>query len=153
MTWLSHRIVTGMTVVAVTQNVWFAVASVLGSTFPDRVEQWIPGGWQRHHRRTSHWWPVYLLPLCICIGYYYFYYGTWFWHADEYFRPLILGIWFLIGCLAHILEDAVSGKVPLRNPNTPRAVLPRLFYTGSLSEMGFAIFWMLAMTGWLFARV
>ena len=126
MTWRSHRILTGVTVLLITRNVWFTVAAVCGSTFPDRIEMICFGNWQKCHRKLSHWFVLYLLFL----GLIYFVSGLGFSQS----QVLLFLKWFFVGCLSHILEDAVSGRVPFLLPGKKKQVLPCLCYTGSVKE-------------------
>lgn len=149
MTWLSHRVVTATTVLAGTQNVWFAVFATVGSTFPDKVEYWMPGGWQRHHRKTSHWWVMYAVLLGVVYLAMRYFYGRPLLFTSFYFSPLTVIGWFLVGCLLHIAEDAVCGKVPVWHPHKRMYVCPRLFYVGSFGESAFVILCMMLSLAWI----
>lgn len=117
---------TGVTVLLVTRDVWFTIAAVCGSTFPDRVEQFGFGDWRRRHRKFSHWFVLYLFLLWLL--------EVLFVMFGQQVQLLVFLKWFFIGCLCHILEDAVSGKIPLWRPGKQKQVLPRLCYTGSPKE-------------------
>ena len=130
---------TGTLVAVATHNMGAVIASVVGSVFPDRIEQWFLGSWQRHHRRTSHWWILYLLPCIASCLQFYRKFGFYPWQARTHYEPLFLLFWFLAGCCIHILEDSICGKIPIFNPNKPKFLFPRLFYTGSLGEIIFVI--------------
>lgn len=142
MTWNSHRIVTFTTVFLVTGNIWYAVSGMLGSTFPDRVEQFPFGNWRRNHRKGSHWfvWYALLVVLSYLVPYV----------SDSVFHVILFLRWFLTGCLAHIIEDSVCGRVPLFRPGKPCYVVPRLFYTGGMGETLFVFSYVLLSAGlWL----
>ena len=143
MTWSSHRVITFVSVVLFTQDVWKASVAMLGSTFPDRVERWLPGSWQKHHRKASHWFLLYLLVLsCLYVCPV----------CNEFQRNLVgFSRWYVFGCLAHIVEDSVCGRIPLFSPGKPRWVCPRLFYTGGRGESVF-VFVYVVFVGvfWLF---
>ena len=143
MMWLSHRVVTASAVLVATHNLWFVVAATAGSTFPDKVEQWLPGDWRRHHRRASHWWPLYLVPFLACNGILFASRGESCFRTDRFFDVFVLLSWFIIGCLMHILEDSVCGKIPVWRPQKRVFLFPRLFYTGSVGENVFVLFFLL----------
>ena len=46
-------------------------------------------------------------------------------------------VWFLVGCLAHIIEDSICGKIPIINPIKPKVYF-RLFYTNTPFEYIFS---------------
>ena len=135
MTWSSHRVITFVSVVLYTQDVWKASAAMMGSTFPDRVERWISGSWQRHHRKASHWFPLYLLVL----------FGLFVCPVYNEFQANLVSFfrWYVFGCLAHIIEDSVCGRIPLFLPGKPKWICPRLFYTGGWGENLFVFFYVL----------
>ena len=144
MTWKSHRLITGLSVLLVTENPWLAVVSSFGSTFPDRVELWMPGKWQKHHRFFSHWFVLYLILIFVV--------NLPVWGGDP------LGVhrffqWFFVGCLAHIIQDAICGKIPVLSPFSRRYICPRLFYTGGPGENRFVLFYVIsALTVWVFMK-
>ena len=45
--------------------------------------------------------------------------------------------WFLVGGLAHIVEDSICGKIPIINPTKPKVHF-RLFYTNTPFEYIFS---------------
>ena len=139
MTWVSHRLLTGTVVAIATHNIGAVIASVVGSVFPDRIEQWFLGSWQRHHRKTSHWWILYLLPCVVICMMFRKIYGVYPWQWNLHFQPLFLAFWFFAGCIIHILEDSICGKIPVFDPHKPKYLFPRLFYTGSFGETVFVI--------------
>ncbi len=132
MTWKSHRIITFATILAITANVYAAGFSMLGSTFPDRVE----GPLRKIiHRTYSHWFVIYIIAL-----------ATLFLYNPQVLNPMQINqtmtvypihtflFWFTTGSLLHIIEDAVCGKIPTWSPTKRKNILPRLFYTGSFKE-------------------
>ena len=139
MTWRSHRLLTGVTVLLVTHDVWFTLSSVCGSTFPDRVEQVGLGDWRRYHRKLSHWFVLYVFLLGLV--------EVFSVVCGEQLQFLLFLKWFFVGCLCHILEDAVSGRVPVWSPGKSKQVLPRLCYTGSLKEDVIVCFYLVLAVG------
>ena len=87
MTGNGHRLTAFAVFMAATGSLFVSALATLGSVFPDSIEHllWREGR-NRHHRRTSHWFAIYLA-----------------------------GFWFL-GGLTHVLCDACCGKVPLLIP-------------------------------------
>ncbi len=123
MTGKGHRISAFMVVLATTGSLLGAAAAFLGSTFPDRIEHilWREGR-NRHHRRTSHWFVLYLAGFGVC----FFLWGdATLPHMRSLLDALAKGtrpvlwscaaFWFL-GGLIHVLCDACCGKVPFLNP-------------------------------------
>ena len=129
MTWKSHRVLTGFAVLLYSHNPFYAMAAAFGSTFPDMVEMTLPGPAKWYHRKLSHWFVPYLAALLVLTQV-----APWLGSSH---RTFSLIVWFLVGCLAHIAEDAVCGKVPVLDPNKPVYVCPRLFYAGSPKEYVF----------------
>lgn len=144
MTWRSHRILTGITVLFVTHDVWYTLASVCGSTFPDRVETFGFGDWRRHHRKLSHWFVLYVVLLGLV--------EVLFAMFGRNIQFLFFLKWFFVGCLCHILEDAVSGRIPVWRPGQLKQVLPRLCYTGSLKEDVVVCFYLVLALGVLYVN-
>ena len=122
MTGNGHRITTFAILMAATGSLPASLLALLGSVFPDRVEKFLWGPPNRHHRRTSHWFVLYLSGFCLCF---------YLWgdatlptlqllpeSLADCFWPAVfscVAFWFL-GGLLHILGDAFCGKVPLFNP-------------------------------------
>lgn len=150
MKWHSHKLVTGAVLYAVTGNLLIAGLGVLGSTFPDWVEGKPPKfgtkeyqEWRKRHRQESHWLIPYL--LLTAAGFYYLNtFGIKIISLDKLTDMLthwqsnidVLIVYFVssftLGCVLHILEDAVCGRVPLLLLK-PRIGL-RLFRVGSIWE-------------------
>ena len=132
MTWLSHKMITFSAVFTFTHNISFAIASAIGAIVPDLIEgkgflsvnPFEQQRWRANHRTYSHWFIPYLLTFCIC----------WFIMKENPFLihphkniavffklPKTFSVaWILsaisFGAILHILQDAISGKVPLLNP-------------------------------------
>ena len=147
MLWKSHTLITFTGILAVTMNPIAAAAAVPGATFPDAVEIYTGGMFK--HRTFTHWFPIYLIPM---LGILYFLYrnqgiwGQWndIWEAFQLLNTLgfwlvfVLNslLWFLVGCLCHIVEDSLTGYIPIRTPNDEHT-LRIFFYPGSPKELIF----------------
>ncbi|WP_196594547.1 metal-dependent hydrolase [Pectinatus sottacetonis] len=148
MTWKSHKVLTTAAVFALTNNILFALIAGLGSIFPDKIEYIIfsRDEWQARHRTISHWFVIYaaidfLLYMTLTV------YGFFIKNmADlknmaeitslEKFVVIVLAnfiFWYVIGCIFHILEDALCGKIPVLLPNKQIEFM-HLFYVGSRKE-------------------
>ena len=158
MLWKSHQVVTAVTVYAATRNVPATVITTAASVFPDWIEFYVPfTRWESIHRTYSHFWMFYFfslvflyhvmnasgIPIFTSVGEYISALKIFksevggdapFYMVASFF-PLFcnIGFWFLIGCLMHIAEDAICGRIPILRP-TQRAHIVRIFYTGGISE-------------------
>lgn len=160
MIWRSHRIVTGITVFACTQSLLATFAAVSGSTFPDNLELKLP----MKHRGASHWFPCYAIPAFILAMCFYSEIPLILFSQDllsliaapDLFIVSVIILrsfffWFLIGALFHILEDTFTGYVPIMSPRDQRQWW-HPFYTGSLKEDFFVLFYTLSLGGLLVLR-
>ena len=141
MKWINHKILTGVTVYAVTNGIGFSLVSALGSVFPDFVEG---RGIGKGHRKYSHWFIPYAVG-CLCTLFYTKRFFAGIPGSRELFTLLLqrkipifpilslFCLFFFLGCIFHILEDAICGHVPLFNPEKKEFGI-RLFYVGSLTE-------------------
>ena len=154
MLWTSHQLVTFMGVLAVTGNPVASLLSSMAAVFPDAVE--IATGGFIKHRGISHWFPVYLVPCVIDAIYLHHADALWITQADihsifenGFTINLLIGnifFWWFIGCLCHIVEDLLTGYIPIKNPSH-RWKWKILFYPGSPKEYVFDILWVIcAMT-------
>lgn len=159
MIWRSHRIVTGITVFAYTQSLLATFVAVTGSTFPDNLELNL----SMKHRSTSHWFPCYLIPATL-LALFYKEFPLALSANDllaiittpdpSIFIPAVLRsllFWFFIGCLFHILEDTLTGYVPITSPRDQRKWW-HPFYTGSLKEDFFVLVYTLGLGAILVLR-
>lgn len=146
MTWKSHKLLTLVFVWAFTHNLGYSLIASLGSIIPDFVEGkgflYNYEKWIKRHRTYSHWFiPYAVLFLISFIGM-----GKEVWvlmRSDFLYFPsqAMEALFFILsalslGCLLHILEDAISGKVPLWHP-TKRVFGIRLVRTRSFMEYVF----------------
>lgn len=134
MKWVNHEVVTGVIVYAATQDLMSAFYSMAGAILPDKIEgnprssdYW---SWRSRHRGWSHWPMLYLLLLGLQLQ---------LMQAEpEAFGDLgTIGVYFCIGALLHIAEDAVCGKVPFITPWQKIGI--KLFTVGSVTEYLFSI--------------
>jgi inner membrane protein len=124
----------------------YSLIASIGSIVPDFIEGkgflYDYEKWMRSHRTYSHWFiPYAVLFLISFIGM-----GWEVWglvKSGILFLPNEKGkiLFFILsalslGCLLHILEDAVSGKVPLWHPKK-RTFGVRLVRTRSFAEYVF----------------
>ena len=150
MKWHSHKLATGAILYAVTGNFLVTGLGVLGSTFPDFIEgkppkQGTPAyqEWRKRHRQESHW----LIPYLLITVFGFYYLKTLgvavinlkkllsmleHWQSNLDVLLVYLVSCFTLGCVLHILEDALCGRVPLLG-RKPRIGL-RLFRVGSAWE-------------------
>jgi inner membrane protein len=143
MTWKSHKLLTLVLVWAFFNNVFYSFIAGIGAIIPDFLEGkgylYDYERWMQRHRTYSHWFIPYAVVFLISflgMG------GEVFklMKSDLFFFPsqekLILFFIFSalsLGCLFHILEDAVSGRVPLWHP-TKRTFGVSLIRTRSFLE-------------------
>ena len=146
MIWKCHRAVTAVSIYAITTNIPMAVIAMVGSVFPDAIEYIMPGDWQSHHRKSSHWFPIY---LSIIVFIYLFlktknsllfpsndlfsFIQNSITNNDYTFIIMNILFWFFVGALFHIIEDSVCGSIPILSPND-RTSFIRLFKVGTFSE-------------------
>ena len=73
MIWQSHRIITGISVFLLSQNFPAALFAVSGSVFPDTLDLTLG----LKHRKTSHWFVLYVIPLLAILGLLWFHINSW----------------------------------------------------------------------------
>ena len=132
MKWITHEIVTGAVVHALTGDPLAALWSMAGAVFPDKAEGspqkrgW--ANWRSSHRGWSHWPLLYIALIGLLL-------------KSEMYFPLAadklddlsrIGIFLCLGALLHIFEDALCGKVPHLTPQKKAGL--RLFKVGSFRE-------------------
>ena len=159
MIWSSHRIITGVSVFALSQSLIGSFAAVSGSTFPDTLDM----SFSLKHRGMSHWFVVYIVPLILdfyfvmdrylILSFQDFFNLFHVFSFGEAVRYLIGNylFWFFVGCLFHILEDSLTGYIPIRSPSDKVSVY-HPFYTGSSKEMIFVYFWSILCLGIVFVK-
>lgn len=139
----NHRMVTSSFVFAFTLSVPATIIACASASFPDRIEKII----RVNHRTYSHWFPFYLIPMIVIYTYlinqgtFLMDYSEWLSAIQSGNKILIgmnMGFWFLLGGLAHIIEDSVCGRIPLVNPTKAKPYF-KFFETDSWFENLFAI--------------
>lgn len=155
--WKNHRLTTGAIVFAITGDPLAAAVAVSGSVHPDAIEghNYEADNWKSNHRRWSHWFVPYLAMIAAlwCAG---FIMDRGCELRTPFASPLELVIsgcylraaltlmaFYPVGCLLHILEDSLFGRVPFFHP-TKRTFGIQLFKTRSIAEYAFA--WSLSIT-------
>jgi len=166
MKWENHKIVTISIVYLFTSNVISALIAGFGALFPDLIEGSAINS-RSKHRTVSHWFPLYAIPLVLVI--FSFSGEPYLLSVSEvvnnledflaqeksYYIVKVFSLWFLVGCLFHIFEDSLTGRIPLKSPF--RKVLlfrKRLFHTGSFKEylFSFLIFGVAFLKFWFLMR-
>lgn len=163
MTWKSHKLITLVVVYTITGNFIVSLIAAAGSILPDLLEG--KSNWKnpKVHRTYTHWFIPYLILIILfssmtdfsllnakegnLIG---FLFSNFLSQKENTFGNFINLISFVgqclcFGCLLHIVQDALTGKVPFLNPKKKTFGL-KLFKTGSPVEyvfLGLAIFVML----------
>ena len=141
MKWTSHKICTLGTVTLLSGNVFYGLVTMLTSCVPDMLEGKPPDmykdykgywAWRSRHRKYSHWFVLYVLMGMAYASCRYFHIipANLFKYTDNFY-------FLILGCLMHILEDAICGKVPRLNWNKKIGV--KLFTVGSWQEYAFVV--------------
>ena len=128
MKWISHSTVTGVIVYAVTEDLMLTASAMVGAIVPDKIEgspqQLGFSSWRSRHRGYSHWFPLYLILIAATAK------------LAKLYTPLAEGapfmIYFCVGAMLHIAEDAICGKVPFILPAQKIGI--KLFKVGSFRE-------------------
>ena len=135
MKWVNHQVVTGVLVYSVTEDLLLTVYSMAGAILPDKLEGNPQAGdywrWRSRHRGWLHWPLLYFALLGLSLRFAHGAYGA---AGGEL---AVIGVYFSIGALLHIAEDAVCGRVPLLTPGDKHGV--KLFAVGSYLEYLFSI--------------
>lgn len=149
MTWISHKLITGSILFAVTGDLIIAGVGAIGAIVPDRMEGYPDSknetnkeNWRRKHRQGSHYLPVYLAVFAITQMALYYQGITkinvanmaqWL-HQDFFWAGIATYIasYLSLGAAFHILEDAICGTVP--GIKTRNRWGMQLFRVGSANE-------------------
>jgi len=147
MTWKSHKLITFAVVWAFTHNFFYSIIASLGSIIPDILEGKIFlfdfQKWKRLHRTYSHWFIPYVIIFIVSFfsinekTFYLMKNDFLFFPNKESSLNAFIFSALSLGCLMHILEDAISGKVPLLHPKRKTFGI-KLIRTRSLLEYLFA---------------
>lgn len=146
MRWCNHRLVSASIAFGLTGQLVPTILAYKGSTIPDQVEgsDYDSPSWAAHHRKHSHYWVFYLIPLVLCLIWLNYqltlrltYTGVSHMIYTDQTGALILFTvyaiqWLAIGCLMHIAEDIFCGGVPGLTVNKRIGV--RIFYVGTPRE-------------------
>ncbi len=163
MKWINHKILTGSIVFFLTGNPLSTCIAIAGSIFPDAIEgfNFSSPQWKKRHRTYSHWITPYLIILFTCLLFPPYFYpihlnslnlsqlSSLLFIAIEKNKILTLPalsilsyilFFFTSGAILHILEDALTGKVPSPVHPKKRTLSFKLFPTGSFQEYCFTLF-------------
>jgi len=152
MKWINHKILTGVTVYAITNDIGFFLVSAFESIFSDFTEgkEPIENGYRKYsqqyslpkgHRKHSHWFIPYAAG-CLCALFYTKSFFAGIPGSPELFTLLlqrkipifsILSLFCLFFFLGYIFEDAICGYVPPFDPEKKEFGI-RFFYPGSLTK-------------------
>ncbi|MCL0066639.1 metal-dependent hydrolase [Thermodesulfovibrionales bacterium] len=155
MKWHNHRITAGVIVFAAVGNIIPAIAAVLGSTFPDRIEGKMGSeGQRKRHRKGSHWFVPYVL-VAVALLFLASHKGVNSVSLDMVqdisltlgaIYPVLIYLlaFFFIGALLHIAFDSICGKVPSLYPKKRFGI--KLFKVGSTKEYAL-VFLVIAISG------
>jgi inner membrane protein len=128
---INHKVLTFVSVYAFSDSILASVLASVGSLLPDALEGPMIKK-RRFHRTITHWWALYLVPILFLwfkfekvikkyvlltgfqgIGYFFKVSA----HDVRWTEAWIFGTFFvLVGCLMHVVQDALTGRVPFLNP-------------------------------------
>ncbi|MFN3995770.1 MAG: metal-dependent hydrolase [bacterium] len=131
MKWISHKIITLSFVFLATNDPVASFISALGSTFPDYIEGYHKGRIPKYHRTISHWFVWYIILTA-----FFFLLAKGNVSLKEFnfiFNMYSIAFWYFFGAFLHVIQDSITGKIPLFNPFVKDFSL-KLFDTGSFYE-------------------
>lgn len=142
MRWINHKIISFGVVFGLTGNFLASVLASVGSIMPDLAEglDFNSQGWRKRHRTYTHWllWWVIVWGVLFMLGGYKVYGMGW----ADFLRDISKGgqaiwlfccFWLLSGWVLHILQDALSGGIPIWHPKR-KVYFFKLFPTGHVVE-------------------
>ena len=146
MLWCNHRLVSASIAFGLTGQLVPTILAYKGSTIPDQVEgsDYENPAWAARHRKHSHYWVFYLIPLVLCMIWMNYhltlpltYQGIAHMIFTDQTGTLVLFTiyaiqWLAIGGLMHIAEDFFCGGVP--GLTIANRVGLRIFYVGDPQE-------------------
>lgn len=136
MKWRNHKVQSFVIGFLLSKDFITSLVIAAGSIFPDLIEGKRVNS-KKFHRTVTHWFPMYLVPLMF----------IWLWnsdlvktvHAGIFYAKEGEGVlvnflfWFLVGCLFHIIQDALTGSIPILHP-TRRKKIVKISRTGGIFE-------------------
>ena len=148
MTWLSHKILSGSFVYAITGSGIAAFFTAAGSIIPDAMEG-LPNKnnyskWRKNHRQITHWFIPYLVggvilfAFAILNGVHEVSTTTIrnlirYNHNEFKFAVISYAVAFIaVGALLHCMQDAICGTIPSINPT--KRIGKRFFVVRSPKE-------------------
>lgn len=150
MKWINHKVSTFSLVFILTQDLISSIVAAGGSVIPDALEghDYKSERWRKNHRRTTHWLLGYLILAVFLLGVIYlktealmlstpfiqFVKGFKVFNSETLiFVALFLGFYVILGCILHVLQDALSSPVPFLHPKK-RTFSIGIMRVGSLAE-------------------
>lgn len=145
MTWVSHKIITFCVVYTLSHNLPFSLLATVGAVLPDALEgkgflnPTQRQSWAKKHRKSTHWFVPYLVVFLLSL----MVLKNPLHISFKQIQDKVVILWWLssglsLGALLHILEDAISGKVPFLNPQR-KSFGVRLIPTKSVFEGVFTL--------------
>jgi len=156
MKWINHKIITFTTVYLFTSNFLSSCIAAAGSIIPDLLEGRFdfskkviqvnrnrknsPPKW---HRTITHWFPVYLFVMLFSLLHLREANTVRVANLPVHLENLLLGtsdtlfyfalFWLSFGSFMHIIQDSLTGRVPLFNPFR-KSFTMKIMRTGSVAE-------------------
>lgn len=146
MKWISHKVLTGSLVYAVSGDPFMGWVAAIGSILPDAIEGFPTesnyNAWRARHRQLSHWFVPYFVVFFLSYAYA-AYHGflhvtfknvTMLLHNPKTTMIMVSMIiaFLMLGAFLHIVEDAICGKVP--GVTLTDKIGIKLFSVGSFKE-------------------
>lgn len=136
MKWRNHKIQSFVIGFFLSKDFVTSIVISAGSIFPDLIEGKKINS-RKFHRTVTHWFPVYLIPLIL----------VWLWngfsvktvYSSMFYVKGGEGVfvnflfWFLVGCLLHVVQDALTGNIPILHPAKKRKIV-KISKTGGILE-------------------
>ncbi|MEM3647080.1 MAG: metal-dependent hydrolase [Thermofilum sp.] len=148
MKWVNHKITTFSLVFLVTHDFLSSLAAAGGSVLPDALEGRDSPTWKREHRKVSHWllgyvsvafvlWAVIVLKtrsfLPVLPGFQFLFSPGASGSGGFTLFFLCAAFYLTVGSILHILEDSLTGSVPVMHPRK-RTFSVRIMKTGDPLE-------------------
>jgi inner membrane protein len=119
MKWINHKLCNASMIYAMTGDLKATLFSTIGSIVPDALEI---GGLIKH-RTITHYPIVYIVPLVLIL--------------PDFKATFLMNavFWCLVGCMLHVLLDALSkGGIPFFRPFSGKTLALNFYTTYHMSE-------------------
>jgi len=156
MKWINHKIITFSTVYLLTGNFLSSCIAAAGSVVPDLLEGRFDfsakvnlgnknrkNSLPKWHRTVTHWFPVYLFIMLFSLLHFRGVDTVSVANLSVYLVDLLSGtsdklfyfilFWLSFGSFMHIIQDSLTGRVPLFNPFR-KSFTMKIMRTGSVVE-------------------